>query len=401
MRIYSGNAIGARGLIIFGMLFSGMGIFVFTMGAIPTIRYYASSDWVLVEARIKILEIVQHNDSGDGHTYSVHAEYEYDYEGKTYSGSRFSFDSGSDSNRQAKQDAVDRIKSDPKVWVNPRNPSESVMVRENVGASTALLFFGATFGLAGVMTLWMARTMAAGMKTWQMTKDVHLVPPVFPLSVLFAVNFAGTFVFALAAGFVSPIEGAGAWVLINAVALAAGWFYGNKSRRLLACTARFKSGAGRGEPTACELSFDFSEESDRNPAVRIWLLRKAKSGRNTKTCRLGEYPFNVTYDGLGRYVCVMPPKGKGGDSENFTDGKDELDEDDPDKLLGKRIGAMLTGERPTGQGALKEAMKTLLSDMELSFEMEIRCGKKKAAAALPRQFWTDIVAEANEDFQEA
>ncbi len=97
----------------------------------PVYRLIRATDWVETPCRIISARVEEHA-SDDGHTYSIEVEYEYQFGGRLYTGDRYDFLGGSSSGREGKQKVVDRYRAmaQPVCYVNPENPSESVLVRK-------------------------------------------------------------------------------------------------------------------------------------------------------------------------------------------------------------------------------------------------------------------------------
>ncbi len=119
---------------IFGLVFvlAGSWAVYSTAGKMST-TYFKSQDWHVVPATIIDLEL-QRNTSSDSITYTVIGEYVYQYQGQEFMGSNISTSSGSDNIGSYWQDLyavlMQKRRSDTvEVWVNPRNPSESVLDR--------------------------------------------------------------------------------------------------------------------------------------------------------------------------------------------------------------------------------------------------------------------------------
>ncbi|ATC63972.1 hypothetical protein CMV30_08430 [Nibricoccus aquaticus] len=105
----------------------------------PWINVVAARSWVPVNCRILTSEVRHH--SGDSSTYSVEISYAYTFEaqtftleGRTFTGTRYDFTTGSSSGRKAKQAIVARYRpgSAAVCYVNPKNPSEAVINRSQI-----------------------------------------------------------------------------------------------------------------------------------------------------------------------------------------------------------------------------------------------------------------------------
>lgn len=96
----------------------------------PLTSVARARSWVETPCRILSARIETH-DSDDGNTYSIEIEYEYTVDGAVYRGDRYNFLGGSSSGRKGKQAVVNRYREmeSPVCYVNPHDPSESVLVR--------------------------------------------------------------------------------------------------------------------------------------------------------------------------------------------------------------------------------------------------------------------------------
>ncbi len=117
------------------------GVF-FIAGLIPgfialkhTYNYLDARDWVAVPATITAADLqVSRSDGND--TYLTTAEYNYQYENRTYTGNRVGFSSSADNIGDFHQRAYSELNNylgKPQgfnVWVNPDNPKNSILYRE-------------------------------------------------------------------------------------------------------------------------------------------------------------------------------------------------------------------------------------------------------------------------------
>lgn len=143
-----------------GMLFAlpfvavGVGMTWWTWRSIS--QYEAMQSWVEVPAIITQTEL-ERKQSDDGVTFRVTAEYQYEYEGREFTGQRVSIHSGSDNIGSFQRDAYQELKrhlaqKKPfRCFVNPEQPSEAVLYRRLRWEMTAFFtVFATTFGGAGL-----------------------------------------------------------------------------------------------------------------------------------------------------------------------------------------------------------------------------------------------------------
>ena len=143
---------------IFGALFIavGLGVTVPTF-VTPFLRQRAARAWTPVEAVVERSRVRSHS-GDDSTTYSVDIAYRYRVDGRDYRGDRYHFRSGSSSGYEAKRRVVGAHPpgSPVRVYVNPADPFDSVIVRD-MGASLYLgllpLLFAVVGGLVMVLGL--------------------------------------------------------------------------------------------------------------------------------------------------------------------------------------------------------------------------------------------------------
>lgn len=111
----------------------------------PAIRVMGARNWVAVPCVVKSSTVETSHDDEDGNTYDIEIRFAYDYEGTRHHGDRYKFLKLWSSGRRSKQEVVDRypVGSTQTCYVNPANPSESVL---NRGATWDMLLMG-LFGL--------------------------------------------------------------------------------------------------------------------------------------------------------------------------------------------------------------------------------------------------------------
>ncbi len=123
-----GNFARGIGLVLAGMFIVMGSILCVALLIDPLIRSRAAQDWPTVEAEVIRSEVLT-SDSGEGQTYAVGIEYEYEIDGKTYRGHRYDFTTGYTSGREGKQAIVDDhpVGRRIDVHVDPDDPYESVI----------------------------------------------------------------------------------------------------------------------------------------------------------------------------------------------------------------------------------------------------------------------------------
>ncbi len=149
------------GIVIFmGLVFLVMGVSVFSKAVV-------TQDWVRVKGKIVSSgEAVQSRlvtdmtNNADGMTstttgtmtYSVNVVYEYQFQGKNYTGSQIGLSSVDFSNRAAAQRKASQYSSggEVSVFVHPSVPEESILEREESGVALGFLLTGILFGLLGI-----------------------------------------------------------------------------------------------------------------------------------------------------------------------------------------------------------------------------------------------------------
>jgi hypothetical protein len=124
---------------LFFCIFGGVGAgLLYPFGIRPILKTIKAQSWPEVPCRIISAQVKSHSDS-DGTTYSVDIRYEYEFNERKYSSSKYSFVGGSSSGYKRKAKIVNYYKSaaQPVCFVNPDKPSEAVLKR---GWHLGLLF---------------------------------------------------------------------------------------------------------------------------------------------------------------------------------------------------------------------------------------------------------------------
>ena len=127
------SGLGNGCLILFGFPFFAAGCFLLWFLVIsPFLEYSKSGSWERVDCNITKSKLVS-SSSSDGTTYRPEINYNYTYKGELYTSDSIDFSSGSSSSDRKAESKI--LKKFPKgekrrCYVNPQNPSESVLVRD-------------------------------------------------------------------------------------------------------------------------------------------------------------------------------------------------------------------------------------------------------------------------------
>lgn len=158
MKAPRSNKTGFGCLVLFALPFAGVGAFMAFQVAKQLWWWQEARTWVAVPAVIENVQLHSH-DSDDSTTYSLTARYRYDFEGRTYTGSRVALLDGKDNIGDFHQKTHRRLaqrwraETPATCFVDPKDPTRAVLVR-NVRWKLALfhltfvgLFGGVGFGL--------------------------------------------------------------------------------------------------------------------------------------------------------------------------------------------------------------------------------------------------------------
>ena len=130
---------GRLAMAAFFAVFLAFGLgFLAPVFLLPVWHMIGALDWERTTCTIASAR-VHENSGSDGSTYRVDVEYHYQFGGRLYHGGRYRFVRMSSSGRSGKEEAVARLRSNPTVdcWVDPENPSDSVLER---GPSSEMWF---------------------------------------------------------------------------------------------------------------------------------------------------------------------------------------------------------------------------------------------------------------------
>jgi len=144
--------------VLFGLAFFLSGIFGADMASRMFFSYIDTGGWVQVPA--EVYEIKLKRSSGDTTTYSVKAEYSYQFDGVKHRGSRVSLSTGSDNMGTYWQDLERRLRRDQasnESWalVDPDNPADAILDRTFRWSSVVMgSIFLILFGGIGLIAIW-------------------------------------------------------------------------------------------------------------------------------------------------------------------------------------------------------------------------------------------------------
>ncbi len=154
-------------LLCLGLPFFGGGATVGYIAASDIAESRAIRNWPEVPARILKSEL-RSNYGRRSTTYSVRAEYEYEYDGRRFLGSRVGIHTGSDNIGSFHQDIASELagyKTRGEMFparVNPLQPSETVLYPDlRYGLLAFMSVFVVLFGGAGLLMMVLAFTKAA------------------------------------------------------------------------------------------------------------------------------------------------------------------------------------------------------------------------------------------------
>jgi hypothetical protein len=138
-------------LMLFGLPFAAAGFFLMWIGCIsPLLQQFSSNDWVQVPCTILKSEIEEHRDSEGDKTFSNEISFRYDFEGQQHFGERVDFGSISPKRKRCleiqNQFPAGKLTD---CFVDPENPSKSVLLRES-GFSIWMFLFSSIFAGIGL-----------------------------------------------------------------------------------------------------------------------------------------------------------------------------------------------------------------------------------------------------------
>ena len=146
-------------LVIFGLIFLTAGCFAFWMICIrPLSGWLASASWTPCEAKTSASVLERSRGSKGGTNYRVQIQYTYQFNGTTYTGSRYDFFRSQISSNVG-GDTMRKIVSEHSegkeimCLVNPKNPHESVISRDLPVFRCFLMIFPLPFLCVGLFTI--------------------------------------------------------------------------------------------------------------------------------------------------------------------------------------------------------------------------------------------------------
>jgi hypothetical protein len=155
------TGLGTGCLVLFGLPFLLIGVGIGAWGVRSWLLYAQSGSWTQVAATVRAVEFVEQPDT-HGSTYSVEVTYEYEYEGKTYTGHRVGILGGRSSSYETNQrrykelDAARRNGKTVVAWVNPSSPDQAVLYRQRETWLLIMIPFGLSFAGAGALVIGLA-----------------------------------------------------------------------------------------------------------------------------------------------------------------------------------------------------------------------------------------------------
>jgi len=167
---------------VFFLIFGVIGAFTLYKAMMSYIQFSASDSWQQTPCLILSSRIESHesrdNKGRSSTTYQVDIVYRYSYKGKSYESNTFNFDSGSSSNYGKYRSILKQypIKSQQTCYVNPEQPSKSVLRRELGTGFYVLLAVGLVFSLVELLGLYLLFIYKPKSKT-----NVEIVVGKFPL----------------------------------------------------------------------------------------------------------------------------------------------------------------------------------------------------------------------------
>lgn len=150
---------GGGCLVLFGLVFGGMGLLFTVVFGRMILAEVATRQWAETPCRVLSCEIVIEPQRDD--PFRIEARYTYDFAGRTYESDRYALQEKWSDRYEALALQRRRVTSPepPVCWVNPAEPAEAVLHRESLASSLFLLIpllfvaIGAAIAWAGVASL--------------------------------------------------------------------------------------------------------------------------------------------------------------------------------------------------------------------------------------------------------
>jgi hypothetical protein len=148
---------GSWFLLLFGIPFMGIGIFLLTMSWEMASLYHQSRNWIRVPAIVTSANLQSHRGSKGGYSYSVECQYTYTVNDRAYTGTRVGVEThggSSDSYHRRRHDILAGHRDNNTtldVWVNPANPQMAIAFREVTTTMYVIPMCGIVFGAPGLV----------------------------------------------------------------------------------------------------------------------------------------------------------------------------------------------------------------------------------------------------------
>src|SRR5215471_2587758 len=148
----------SKALLFFGLFWSAMTLLFDGFVVVPAVRQVVALRFPSTEGVILSSEVTHHDDS-DGTTYGVAIRYSYSVGSRGYEGDRYRYDKSTSSDCAWAQRAVAERPPGTKVRVyyNPLNPAEALLVPGILGSDLFLLAFMTPFNAAMLGFGWAGR----------------------------------------------------------------------------------------------------------------------------------------------------------------------------------------------------------------------------------------------------
>jgi hypothetical protein len=144
--------------IIFGLLFTGIGLFLLVRGFIDFRTSKASRDWPSAGGQVTIATVetkVEHDEDGTTTKYSPRVVYTYSVSGQQYTSDQVVVGARRWHTSQARAEAKLAYRSGQRVTVyyNPDKPAQAVLEAGATRGAWGTLLIGIVFAILGVIVL--------------------------------------------------------------------------------------------------------------------------------------------------------------------------------------------------------------------------------------------------------